>query len=188
MPSCSSFCSGRLPHHCHATSATAFCVCVRRDPDLELGPAATVLLATSIDLVLRLNKYKQYPFAMCFLCQRWFPAALRNIADFLHTDAENLDVGFSLQIHAYAWSGRNEMQAIAWLASPPVQNFIVEAIAEMFASSMEVERRHAQAKKWEATRVSHIATASCNLICPRFAKEGACSTSTLSRSADVAES
>lgn len=45
-----------------------------KDPALAVGPAFSALLATAVDLILRLNVYRRYPFRMCLLCRRWFPA------------------------------------------------------------------------------------------------------------------
>jgi hypothetical protein len=80
-------------------------------PLLETGPAITSLLATSTDLILRFNKLLEFPFALCRLCRRWFPASyLHSITDFVTMDAERLDVGVGLQLRGIATYGRNEMQ------------------------------------------------------------------------------
>ena len=84
---------------------------------------------------------------------------------------EDLDVGVSLQLRILARDQRSESQAIAWMASVPVQEFLEQISHELFLHSLEVERRAAQVKQWEGSKVTHIATASCNNICVRFAKE-----------------
>jgi hypothetical protein len=95
------------------------------DPLLEIGPATSNLLGTAADLVLRFNKLLEYPFSLCLLCKRWFPAAfLQNILEFMHDAAENLDVGVSIQLRDIAYDQRSELQALAWLASPPVQDLL----------------------------------------------------------------
>ena len=33
------------------------------DPDLEIGPAMGVLLAVAMELIIRLRRYKEYPFS-----------------------------------------------------------------------------------------------------------------------------
>ena len=143
---------------------------IQHDPVLEIGPAVTALLATAADLVLRLNTYLQWPFKIGFMCKKWFPATyLRAISSFVCSRSEQLDIGFSLQLQDLALAQGSEMQAISWLATGALQNFMSEVVDELVASSMEVERRHAHVKKWETSKVSNISTASRNLICARFA-------------------
>ena len=63
------------------------------------------------------------------------------------------------------------MRAIAWLASAPVQELLEEITLEALCHSLAAERRAAETKKWEQSKVTHIATASRNMICVRFGKE-----------------
>ena len=141
-------------------------------PLLEIGPATSNLLATAVDLMLRFKKLQQYPFRLCRLCRRWFPETfVKAILDFLHASMENLDVGVSQQLRELAGVGRSESQAIGWLASAPVQDLLEQICREILCHSLDVERRAAQAKHWETSKITHIATASRNTICVRYAME-----------------
>ena len=96
---------------------------------------------------------------------------LQAIVRFLQEESDILDVGVSLQLRDIALQGRNEAQALAWIASEPVQNFLEEICDKLLCHSLDAERKAAQVKKWESRKVTHIATASLNNICARFAKE-----------------
>ena len=147
-------------------------ILMSNDPLLQVGPATSNLLGVAADLILRFNKLLEYPFALCCLCRRWFPTTfLRSIMKFLHADAKRLDVGVGAQLRDIALDQRDESQALAWMSSVPVQEFLELISHELFLHSLEVERRAAQVKQWEGSKVTHIATASCNNICVRFAKE-----------------
>ena len=61
--------------------------------------------------------------------------------------------------------------SLAWLSCVPVQDLLRQICEEALCHSLAAERRHNEAKQWEASKVTHIATASRNLICMRFAKE-----------------
>ena len=141
------------------------------DAVLELGPTTGRLLATAADLKLRIEVFTKYPFSLCFLYRQWFPVKLlQSILEFLNEREEKLDVGVGLQLQGLGWAERCEMDAISWLASVPLQEFIEKVCSEALASSLEVERRMAQTKKWESSKATHAATASRNMICARFAK------------------
>ena len=143
-----------------------------KDPLLELGPATSNILATAVDLILRFNKLQAYPFRLCRLCKKWFTVTyLQAILEFLHSEADTLDVGVSMQLRDIAWKERNEAQALAWIASEPVQNFLEQICHKLLCHSLDAERKAAQVKQWEGRKVTHIATASLNNICARFAKE-----------------
>ena len=53
----------------------------------------------------------------------------------------------------------------------PVQEFLENIANELFCNSLDAERRAAQVKKWESTKVTHIATASLNNLCARFTRQ-----------------
>ena len=142
------------------------------DPVLEIGPAVSNLLGTAADLVLRFNKLLGYPFILCRCCKKWFPTTyLNEIMQFLNAESEILDVGVSMQLRDIAVDQRNEAQALAWMSSGPVQDFLEQIANDILSHSLDAERRAAQVKRWESTKVTHIATASLNNICARFAKE-----------------
>ena len=144
-----------------------------RDSELQLGPAVGVLLATAADLIVRFKVFRRYPFKLCQLSRRWFPVRCYwNCLQFIHEEEGNLDVGLCLQLQRLAWANGNgcEEQALAWLASPPIQDFIVQVGREALSSSLPVERKLGHVKQWEASRSTNIATASRNMICVRCSK------------------
>ena len=73
------------------------------DPDLDIGAATGVLLAVSMELIIRMRRFKEYPFALCLLSNKYFPVEeTTHIHLFLHTPRDRLDVGCGLQIHIRA--------------------------------------------------------------------------------------
>ena len=145
---------------------------LHNDPLLEVGPAVANLLGTAADLVLRFNGFLRYPFFLCRLCKRWFPTTyLQTIVRFLQEESDTLDVGISMQLRDIALQERNESQALAFMMSDAVQEFLEQICKELLCHSLDVERKVAQVKLWESSKVTHIATASQNNICARFAKD-----------------
>ena len=60
------------------------------------------------------------------------------------------------------------MEAARWLLSPPVQELFDRLCEILLANSLAAERRHAEIKQWERSKLTHIATASRNAIAMRF--------------------
>ena len=58
-------------------------IAVGDDPDLEIAPAMGVLLAVSMELIIRLRRYQEYPFKLCLLSTKWFPREPGNFHNFL---------------------------------------------------------------------------------------------------------
>jgi len=106
------------------------------------------------------------------MSKRWFPgrAAAQHVHEFLATDPNQLDVGVGLQLYELAWSSGNktEIAAAAWLQSLPVQELLDKLAEVLLAHSLDVERRHAEVKQWEASKLSHIATVSRNAMTTRY--------------------
>ena len=116
--------------------------------------------------------FLKYPFLICFMCRWWFPQThLQSIVRFLHEESRFLDVGVALQLQELAWAEGNEMAAIRWLASDSVQGFVEQLCEEGLCTSLAAERCMAEAKRWESCKVTHIATASRDMICARFSKQ-----------------
>ena len=99
---------------------------------------------------------------------------LTHIHTFLHIHEDRLDVGCGLQIHRRAWGSGSEMLATLWLKSAPVQEMLDRLVEILLTNSLEAERRHAQIKKWEGSKLTHISTASRNAIATRFCDGGRC--------------
>ena len=96
------------------------------------------------------------------MCKTWFPDHyLDSIWSFLRADVESLDVGVGAQLRDIAFHQRSEQEALRWMASEPVQDFLEDVANGLFCHSLDVERRGAQVKHWESSKVTHIGTASC---------------------------
>ena len=63
------------------------------------------------------------------------------------------------------------MKAISYIASSPVQEALELLFVRATASTLDVERRHAEAKKWEASKLTHVAIAARNCFLQRYARE-----------------
>ena len=133
------------------------------------GAATGVLLAVSMELSIRMRRFQEYPFALCLLSNKYFPAEnIKHISAFPNTSYDRLDVGCGLQVHQRAWECGTESAAILWLLSDPVQAMLDRLVEILLTNSLEAERRHAQIKKWEGSKLTHIATASRNAIVKRY--------------------
>ena len=94
--------------------------------------------------------------------------AVRNVHVFLGKNPEHLDVGTSLPLYELAWEQGSEFEAARWLLSPHVQALFDRLAEVTLANSLPAERRHAEIKQWERSKLSHLATASRNAIAMRF--------------------
>ena len=92
------------------------------DPNLQLGPAATALVACAVDILLRLDSMQEWPTLICLLCRKWNPSSyMKQCLLFLRESEDNLDVGFSLQFRRIVNKHGNEMKRLDFLDSTPVQ-------------------------------------------------------------------
>ena len=141
------------------------------DPDLDVGAATGVLLAVVMELTVRMRRFQEYPAALCRMSKRWYPesVAAGNALAFLATEEKQLDIGVGLPLHKHAWQRGSTMNAAqAWLLSPPAQEIFNQLAVVFLAHSMSVERRHAELKQWEGSKVIHLSQASGNAIHNRY--------------------
>jgi hypothetical protein len=140
-----------------------------RGPDLDAGPAISQLFGTASHLVIRFAQYWTYPMQRWQLVKRYNPKNYLIVAmDFLDVSAEELDVGLSLPLQQQARSVGDATASVAWLASESIQQTLATFFEAAIASTLEVERRHAQAKRNEGSRLTHVASASRNHILRRY--------------------
>ena len=86
------------------------------DPELDLAPATSTLLAVAIDLERRLSAYVAYPYAICGMCKKYFQHThFDNEAKFLHAPLHDLDVGVGQQLYEMAWKNGSQLEAMNWL-------------------------------------------------------------------------
>ena len=136
----------------------------------------TALLATASDLELRFGQYEAYPSALWRVCRSFNELGyLLAIVEFLGLDACRLDVGFSLPLQQRARAQGTEAKAIAFMQSARVQQALDLFLRSATSSTLEVERRHAQAKRSEQRRLLHLASASRTGILRRFLATNAAS-------------
>ena len=88
--------------------------------------------------------------------------------DFLDVSVEELDVGLSLPLQQKARRVGDITAYVAWLASDDTQQALVTFFEGAIASTLEVERRHAQAKRNDGSILTHVASASRNHILRRY--------------------
>ena len=82
-----------------------------------------------------------------------------------------MDIGYAYQLQKLALHNRNQMEAIAFLSRPAVQQSLELLFERGTASTLEVERRHAQARRWEAAKLTHVGNASRKFILQRYLRE-----------------
>ena len=145
---------------------------LRSDPDIDIVAVLGVVLGGEIELSLRFRRYKEFPFALCKRCRRWFRETyVEAIKAFLHVGAADLDRGMALPLQQLALRGRTFAEAVTWLQSKPLQDFLEEYCLRLEATSLPVERKFAQIKKWETSRLVDVQTASENSILQAFSRE-----------------
>ena len=67
------------------------------DPNLELGPAATALVACAVDMLLRLDSMQRWPTFICLLCRKWNPSSYMKRCVFFF--CESLKIILTLGFH-----------------------------------------------------------------------------------------
>ena len=80
-------------------------------------------------------------------------------------------MGFAQELRGQALANRGEMGAVSFLASKPVQDMLDNTFARATASSLDVERKHAEARRWETSKLTHVATAARNCFLQRYLRE-----------------
>ena len=145
---------------------------MRCDPGIDIVAALGVVLGAEMEVSLRFRRYKEFPFALCKLCRRWFKNDyVLAINAFLDTAAEKLDRGMSQPLQQLAKRDRTSAESVTWMQSKPVQDFLEAFVLRCEATSLPVERKFAQIKKWETSRLVDVQTASENSILQAFSRE-----------------
>ena len=120
-------------------------------------------------MIIRFDMYSRFPTRLWRLCRKYTSTQYgSDIIIFLSTDDKFLDGGYSLLLKKEALASGCEADAVAHLMSADVQaelHLIFDAVS---ASSLDVERKHAQDKRFETTKVTGCARASRNSILSRY--------------------
>ena len=142
---------------------------VHYDPDLNLAAATGALLATATNVIARLNEYKKYPYKFVTMSSKWFPVTYGHaITKFLAAPADDLDVGFSLQLQGLALAESGELEQRAFIMSDVVQQLLEGAADAFFLHSLAAERAAAEVKRRETSNITLLANVSMDLLCRRF--------------------
>ena len=127
------------------------------------------LLQTQGHLVIRFDQYRQFPTRLWELTRKHNPEGFAAACfDFLHAPEKRLDLGFSLPLQQEAWKCQSETHACAWLQGEQVQALLCGIFDKAAAQSLDIERKHAQIKVAETTKVTGCATASRIAIWQRY--------------------
>ena len=98
-------------------------------------------------------------------------ATKASAGEFLRLPSHDLDLGVSLPLQRIAKAQGPDRAQLEFLLSAKVQEALVLAFSESTATSLPAERYFAQAKRNEAPRLCHVATAGRNLMLRQFLRE-----------------
>ena len=73
-----------------------------------------------------------------------------------------------MQLCDRAWAEGSQRRAVDFLTRPDVQTALEICFLAAAISSLPVERRHAELKRWETSRLVHVAAASRNALLNRL--------------------
>ena len=148
------------------------------DPSIDVGATMSVVLGAGVEIAVRFEKYKRFPFRLCFLIRTWFPVTyIDQVKAFLKTDRKFLDLGLSLVLQSIAIAKGGSDAAVDFLQSEPVQDVLIEFVLRCEVTSLPAERLFNCVKKWETSKLVLAGNVSCDLILQRFARdrrEGSC--------------
>jgi len=136
--------------------------CMILDKELDVAAAGTALLATGLDAVLRFGFFEAFPFLACMLCMAFNDDYLDAIHAFVAMSPDDLDVGFGQVLQRLAKGLGSDAAAVNWLLSETVQRTLERVFRTSAGSSLPVERKHTQVKRYEQSRVVHLAVAARN--------------------------
>ena len=136
------------------------------DASLDVNAAVALLFGTAIELCLRFEQYRAWPYQAWTLCRvfnrQGYIVACMN---FVQMPSEQLDIGFGLELqNLVRRSGPTDQDRVRYLLGDEVQNAIALAFKASAVSSLPAERAFAELKRSEAPRLCHVATASRNAI------------------------
>ena len=139
------------------------------DPLVDVTQAFESLLLTESHILIRYNKYLEFPTRLWTLVAEYNPTGYIAAAEeFLYVGREDLDLGYSLPLQQAAWDGRTFAEALNYLISHPVQDELQGIFVYASASSLDAERRIHQARRTETNKVTTVARASRNNILQRY--------------------
>jgi hypothetical protein len=139
------------------------------DPALPSTRACTFLLTTYGHVLLRLLKFKNYPYKLYEISAELHPREWAHACSvFLEVDSDDLDLGSSYWLQREAKSRGPEADSITYLMSEGVPHELAQIVRSILVTSLSVERKHAADKKNEASRLITLGRASRNTILRQF--------------------
>ena len=141
------------------------------DPALDLDQAVPALLVTEGHIFLRYDEYCEFPTELWRLTRRWNPHGYCQACEkFLGANPDSLDAGYSWPLQAQALAADTYAEALAYLLKFETQGEIVDIIARLSATSLDVERKHHTDKVTEkkTKKSMSVARASRNSILQAF--------------------
>ena len=82
------------------------------DPDLDKTACLTLMLASAVEVVIRFNHYRSYPYKLAQLCGDFNADFRLACVDFLRVPEAELDDGFGLQLKKEAMKLGSEASAL----------------------------------------------------------------------------
>ena len=154
------------------------------EPDVgssKLAEVIVALLTTLVHIIMRFQRYRQYPSAIQALCKTLNRDAYRDAChSFLLCDTRDLDTGYALPLFREAWDGRAEAGALDYLLSDAVQEELTDLLWASDAATLDVERKHFRDKRSERAgkKVTSVPSSANNkylscFVLPRHTHTGA---------------
>jgi hypothetical protein len=128
----------------------------------KLAEVIVALLTTLVHIIMRFQRYRQYPSAIQALCKTFNPDTYQDGCHaFLLCDHRDLDEGYALPLFRDAWRGRSEVEALEYLLSDPIQEELTDLLWASDASTLDVERKHFRDKRSERAGKKVTSVPSC---------------------------
>ena len=142
---------------------------LRADRTVNVAETLQGLLTTEAHIIMRFERYSLYPGKLWRLCKKYNPFGyILAIQEFLETDDEELDYGYSRLQKADAWNAGSLSDAVTYMMSTGVQNEMLGFLERALANSLDAERKINQDKASETVKTSSVARASRNSILLRY--------------------
>ena len=141
------------------------------DPELDIARSVLCLLVAFAHLLMRFGEYLQYPFKLWRLVEKWNPGVrcVNAMEDLLlSTHDDELDAGYTKVLKRDALALGSHADALHFLSAPCMQAELESVFNTGQATSLDVERRHAQDKRGERGKVMTVSRASRNSVLRRW--------------------
>ena len=139
------------------------------DDKVDVTSAVLGLFTTEGHIIMRFEQYLHYPYKLWRLTKEFNPAGYAAcILEFLDTDDQLLDVGYSLQLKREALATGSLADAVSFLMTSEIQEELSGICWKSACNSLDAERKIGQEKKSETMQASGLPRASRNGILLRY--------------------